>query len=1388
MLRSPKLVRSFCFSFALGSSLLSMGSWDSDVQGQERPRGRSTQANNPSSDSPTQESKQTDERLDLIEKKLTELIKELKSIRAGDATTESSTASRNTKPAKATSLKLDPSWLKEVPWRSIGPANMGGRITDIAVHEKDPSLWWVATASGGLLKTKNQGVTVEHQFDHENTVSIGAISTDPTNPDVLWVGTGEANPRNSVSYGDGIYKSTDGGKTWVNKGLKETFQIGKILVHPKNPNTVYVGALGRLYGPNAERGVYRTTNGGDTWEKIFFVDQNTGVIDMIMHPDNPDILIAAFWDRLRDGFDSWPGNEPKPEGVDGYDPIRKWGAKGGLYKTSDGGATWKKLTQGLPTSPTGRIGLDWQTNSPHTIYAIVDCEDIGKGPKPFDAYLGLVGKDVQGKAVITQVIPDSPAAKAGIQLGDVLQKVDEKAIEAFDALLDSLREKKIGKSIQLELMRGDQNIKLDVKLTGRPGTNQQAPAVYLGITGEDKEGKVVVTRVVEGGPVAKAGVKVGDILVSVQGKALENYAALTTITRDMSEGDKLPIQVLRGEEKLDLVATLELRPDARPQTPAQSNVFLGMTGQNHPEGGAVMLSISEDGPAEKAGMKAGDIVEKLDGKKLQDYDALVAAIRASKPGDKMKLTVKRGESTKEIEVTLADRLAGSSQLRPYTYSYFGQSPNVQDQQGSQGHLYGGVYRSRDAGETWERVNSLNTRPMYFSVIRVDPSNDQRVYVLGVSQFRSSNGGVTFTGDFGRSVHADSHDLWIDPRDGRHMIIGGDGGFYVTYDYGDNWDHINNAAVGQFYHVAISPKQPYWVFGGLQDNGSWGGPAISKTGGAINEDWISVGSGDGFVCRVDPNDPDLVYYESQNGSMGRYHLKTGERSGIRPVREDGKVYRFNWNSPFILSNANSKIFYAAGNYVFRSLDRGNDLRAISPEITHTKRGSATALAESSRNPNVLYVGSDDGALWVTKDGGHDWKEIGKNLKLPKPIWVSTIEPSRFVDGRVYICLDAHRLDDDRPYLFVSEDFGETFQPIHEGLPVGSTRCLREDRVNPDLLYLGTEFSFWASLDRGAHWTKFQNDLPTVAIHEVAQHPTNGEIVLATHGRSLWAADVTGLRQIKPEHLESAIAFHDPTKVTRWRTEASRGRTNRRYVGSNPGTGASLWYSLPKKAQNVSIKISNIEGKVVNEIRGNVEPGLHRVNWNLALNAAPPQGAAGGRGTRSGTRERPDASTPSGNAPARSEEQQEEGDRSNDQEGAPSREAPTTGTRPSRDAGSSSEAGPARQRGGGAGGPGGAGSGAGGPGGGGAGGGPGAGQPFGRGGFGGTRIASNGVYLAVLVVDGKEIGSKSIVIERDPNVPEDGIADELYEERLLEEQKAAEAKRNAKSEGKGVYIDN
>ena len=1341
----------------------------------------------------------TNKRLDAIEKTLKQLAADMKALRQQatgapavaqpDAKLETDTKPDDAAKEKAipASVKLESRWLKDVAWRSIGPANMGGRITDIAVHDQDPSLWWIATASGGLLKTKNQGVTVEHQFDREATVSIGCIAPDPKNKDVLWVGTGEINPRNSVSYGDGVYKSTDGGKTWKNMGLKRSFQISRILIDPKETDTVYVGVQGRLYGTNPERGVFKTTNGGEAWEQVLSIDDRTGVIDMIMHPEDPNTIIAAFWDRLRDGFDSWPGKEPRPEGIDAYDPIRKWGPGGGLYKTTDGGANWKKLTTGLPSGMTGRIGIDWQSKSPHTIYAIIDCEDIGKGPKPFTAFLGAVGSDIDGQATITQLLPESPAEKDGIKIGDVLKTVNEKEITEFDQLLDLLRGKKIGDKLTLQLQRGDEEVTVETKLTGRPGTSRrQAPTVWLGVSGEDREGKVVLTQITQGGPSAKAGLKEGDTVAKVNDKDLEGYARLIAQVREMSAGDKLKLQVTRGEESQEITVTLELRPGQR-RTAAQSNVFMGIQGENAKKGGALLTRITEGGPSEKAGLKQGDVVQKIDGEKIANYQALLAAIRSRKPDDKMKLEVTRGDKTVELEVTLADRrLSGSSRLRPYTYSYFGQTPNVQDQQGSKGHNYGGVYRSRDAGETWERVNSLNARPMYFSVVRVDPSDDQRVYVLGVRQYRSSNGGTTFTNDFGRRVHADGHDLWINPNDGRHMVTGGDGGFYVTYDYGDNWDHINTAAIGQFYHVAISPKKPYWVFGGLQDNGSWGGPAISKTGGVVNEDWVSVSGGDGFVCRVDPNDPDLVYFESQNGRIGRRHLKTGERASIRPRRVEGVTYRFNWNTPFILSSHNSKIFYSAGNYVFRSVDRGNDLRAISPEITLTKRGSATALSESPRNPNVLYVGTDDGALWVTRDGGNDWKNITTNLDIPDPRWVSTIEASRFEEGRVYICLDAHRSDDDNPYIFVSEDYGDHFVPLHKDLSWGSTRCLREDVVNPNLLFLGTEFALYISLDRGQNWSQFNQNLPTVAIHEVAIHPTNGEIVVATHGRSLWACDVTGLRSLKPEHITSDIAFHEPRNVIRWRSGLRRGQTNRRYVGNGPSSGAQLWYSLPAKAERVTVRIENIDGQVVSELRGDGEPGLHRVSWNMTRtvqqrrrgtsgNRAAPGAGDGRTEPRSGANrgQRPQSNAAARGTPADTEAQPKEKSKESSQKQAT---APSKSTEPSarpgrgalvqsgQASGRPAAGGSGRRRGT-------------------TGGTPSARSRSSRGG----RPVPNGTFRVVLIVDGQQLPARTVTLEQDPSLPAGAIADERYEEMLLEDQRAAELKQKARNEGRSVYED-
>ena len=1159
-----------------------------------------------------QEKDDTKKRLDLIESKLdklTDAVSKLANSKAPPQAKETrtkpaSSAQQETKkpatgnkekatatPKNTSEAKLQVEWLKSMPFRSIGPANMAGRIADVEVHASDPSLWWIATAGGGILKTTNRGTTVEHQFDSQTTVSIGAIASDPRNKNILWVGTGEINPRNSVSYGDGIYKSTDGGKTFSHMGLKQTYQISSILVHPRNSDVVYVGAQGRLYGTNEARGVYKTTDGGKTWEKVFYLDERTGVIEMIMHPTDPDTLIVGMWDRKRDEFDSWPGNVPRPDGIDGYDPVRKWGPKAGLYKTVDGGKNWKKLTNGLPTGMTGRIGLDWQSKSPNVIFAIIDCEEIGKGPKPFDAFLGLVGQNRDGAPVITQVMPGSPAARLGLNAGDVLVSADEENVYLFDELLAILRDKVPGERLKLSVKRGNERLEFAPKLGLRPGTRGSIAEPFYGITGKDQEGKIVLTSVTKGGPADQAGLKAGDTVTSAAGKPLKNYKAWIDDARKLAVGDQVELGVTRGEKELTISVTLGKRPGTGPR----STAVMGIQGTDNPGGGAKLTQITTDGPSEKAGLKPNDIVIKVGDKKINNYDELIAEIRSRQAEDEMPVEVKRGEKVVKAKIVLGDRNATQGD-RPYTYSYFGQRPNIQDQQGSNGYLYGGVYKSLDAGETWQRVNSLNVRPMYFSEIRVDPSDAQRVYVLGVSQFQSKDGGVTFTSDLGRGVHSDCHDLWINPEDGRHMVIGSDGGFYVTYDRGRRWDHINTAAIGQFYHATIAPTKPYKVYGGLQDNGSWGGPAIGLSGGSLNEDWISVGGGDGFVCRVDPEDPDLVYSESQNGNISRRNLRTGARASIRPTRVEGKSFRFNWNTPFILSNHNSKIFYSAGNYVFRSLDRGNDLKIISPELTKTGRGSGTALSESPIDPDVLYAGTDDGALWVTRDGGKNWTDISDNLGVD-PRWVATIEASRFESGRVYVCLDGHRSDDDRAHIFVSEDFGMTFTNLGSKLPRGSSRCLREDTSNPNLLFLGTEFAFWVSIDRGKNWTQFNQTLPTVAVHEIAMHPDITEIVLATHGRSLWACDVSPLRQLNPKLLTSEVALLKPADKIRWRRTPRRGGTNRRYIGVNPNNSVQLWYNLPEDVKKATLRIENTAGDRIAELNGGTKAGLQVVQWNL-----------------------------------------------------------------------------------------------------------------------------------------------------------------------------------------------
>ncbi len=950
-------------------------------------------------------------------------------------------------------------WVKTLHWRCIGPASMGGRITAIAPFDGDPSTFWIATASGGLLKTVNNGTTFEHQFDHEGTVSIGDVAVAPSDRNVVWVGTGENNPRNSVSFGDGVYKSVDGGKTWQHMGLKKSFQIGKIVIHPKDPNIVYVGTLGRLYGPSKEdRGLFKTTDGGKTWERILYVDDKTGVIDVKMDPSEPNTLLVAMWERQRDEFDSHRGEPALVEGYDAYDPIKKWGPGSGLYKTTDG-KNFKKITKGLPSVPLGRIGLDYYRKDPKTIYAQVDCANIGMGPLPKQVYLGVSGDDVPNGA----------------------------------------------------------------------------------------------------------GVKVTEV-----------YA---------------------------------------------------------------------DTAASQAGLKVGDVLLKLNKTDLKDSKGWTEAVRAKKKDDKVAITVLRDDKPVEVPVTLTERELdppSGNAKRPYMFWYGGQRENDQVNQGPNGGDYGGLYKSTDGGESWTRINSLNPRPMYFSLIRVDPSDDKYLYSGGIRLYRSSDGGAKFTNDAAKGVHDDMHALWIDPRDGRHMIVGCDGGFYASYDRGENWDFLNNVAIGQFYHVAVDNRRPYHIYGGLQDNGSWGGPNLSFSDrGPINEDWMEVNGGDGFVCRVDASDPDTIYAESQDGSIVRRNLRTGEFGVARPRGEGAGGgggggsggasgggpttggYRFNWNTPFILSAQNPKIFYSGGNHVFRSVKQGEALKPISPEISRTKRGTATALAESPRNPEVLWAGTDDGFLWVTKDGGVNWTNVTEKVKLPGFRWVATIEASRYADGRAYVAFDGHRSDDDAPYVYVTEDFGETWKPLKGNLPTGSTRCLREDIENENLLYLGTEFAAWASLDRGQNWIKINSNLPTVAVHEFAQ-PTGGvdEIVVATHGRSIWVLDVSALREMAPDTLKADAHLFHPATAVRWRNEPPRGSIygtgSRKFVGENPPPGAQIYYSLGKKPQAVTLKVLDYTGAVVRELEAKAEPGLHKVSWDLrrAPQGGQPAGQPGGRGGRGG----------------------------------------------------------------------------------------------------------------------------------------------------------------------------
>jgi photosystem II stability/assembly factor-like uncharacterized protein len=852
-------------------------------------------------------------------------------------------ASKKTAPTKSTpkpettttpTRTLQESDLKRLPWRSVGPAIMGGRISDMCFAPGNTKTYYVAYATSGLWRTKNHGTTFESIFDKESTSAIGAVAVCDAPTDwegwdstskkaerlekgkekIIWVGTGEGNGRNSSSWGNGVYRSTDSGKTWTNCGLAETHDIPRLAVDPRNPDVCYVAALGHLWGYNEDRGLYKTSDGGKTWDKILGIDEKTGCCDVCLDPKNPDTIYAAFYERIRSGYS-----------------FKSGGNKGGIYKSTDAGKTWKHLTKDLPKN-TGRIGLD---------------------------------------------------------------------------------------------------------------------------------------------------------------------------------------------------------------------VF------------------------------------------LQDTNKVIAVIEATDGG---------ANSIRD------DRMRG-----------------------------GGVFRSDDGGESWRRCSHRSPRAFYFSKIKFDSQDDNRVYMLGWTTEVSDDGGETFRGGWGDLLHADHHAIIVDPNDPTHIVIGTDGGAYQTFDKGENWDFLNTIAVGQFYNIALDNSEPYRIAGGLQDNGSWVWPsshpvreadeekgARTPATGLTNSDIEFVQWGDGFHMDFDAEDPDVVYAEWQGGNVTRVNLKTGDKRWLIPEAREGQPgHRFNWNSPFFVSKHSKDALYLGGNMVFKLTKKGDNWEAISPDLTTADGAKMTtagsnaenfctivSLAESPMKAGILWSGSDDGLVYVTQNDGKAWDNV--TPKDSKERYVSRVEPSHFVEGRCYISLDGHRMDDMTPCVMVTNDFGKTWSEITTNLPQShSVMVVREDDKNENVLYCGTESAMYVSLDKGATWVKMHGTkLPTVPIYDIKQHQRDRDLVIATHGRSVWVLDnANWIGEATSEVLAKALHLFSLRNVKPTQKLHYNGLwSHKMFRAANAPKGIYIDYWISEYAgDDISCIIENEKGVKMKTLSGTNAPGFNRIVWNLEPDA-------------------------------------------------------------------------------------------------------------------------------------------------------------------------------------------
>ena len=829
---------------------------------------------------------------------------------------------------------------KNLLWRNIGPANMMGRIAAIDASNKDYRKVLIASASGGVFKSDNAGVTWESIFDKYGAGSIGSVKFDQNDLNTIWVGTGESANRNSSAWGDGIYKSTDGGKTFSNMGLKSTHQIAEIEIHPNNSNIVYAAAVGHLWGYSGERGLFRTLDGGNSWEKVLGGlpdDGKTGCTEIIFHPTNPDIMFAGFYHRLRQPASFVSGGE-----------------EGGLFKSTDGGKSWRKVTNGLAKGKSGMIDISIHLSNP-----------------------------------------------------DIM-------VMAYEA---------------------DENI-----------------------------------------------------------------------------------------------------PDGEPGT--------------------------------------------------------------------------------------------------------------------------GVYISYDGGESWNFLLKHAVRPFYHGQIEIDPINPENIYVVSRGFMISNDGGKNFYSRRWRTDGGDDHDMWIAPYDNNIMYLATDQGSRLSVDGGRTWLSHNNMAIGQYYAIGVDMRDPYYVGGGLQDNGLWMTPSNSREyRGILNMHSTWIAEGDGFHTQIDPEDWRTVYTVNHVGFVARQNIETREYTFITPTpetisnfseyveydydetrnrytidpgehwffreRPDRPLlppqFRFNWSSPFIISSNNSKRVFFGSNHLFKSDDRGDNWKIISPDLTtndkslrNTSNGGGLTnsntggenhftiitISDTPIDKDVIWVGTDDGNVQVTIDNGDTWDNVRPNIVgVPQKTWVSRVEASKHKKGRAYVSFDNHRFDDNKPYVFMTDDYGKSWKNITSDLPKDySVYVIKEDYIDENLLFVGTEKSVYFTINQGKIWEKLGSNLPSVAIHDLVIHPRDGDLIAGTHGKSIWILDdISPLRNLN-FNSNKIIPSRESTKWIKINT--GRKQPYFEFRGENPPYGAIInFYSKTEIKGKITITNSSESNLYKRDI--SLNNGLNRFIWPFEL---------------------------------------------------------------------------------------------------------------------------------------------------------------------------------------------